>query len=77
MPTSARSGTLPTIRPGAEADLPELTELYNHYVRHSTATFDIEPFTPQRRRREWFAHYRATGPHRLLVAVDGADVPLG
>lgn len=57
------------IRPGAEADLPALTAIYHHYVLHSVATFDAEPFA---HRSEWLSHYQATGPHRLLVAeVDG------
>lgn len=66
-----------TIRSGAESDVPALTALYNHYVVHSIATFDLEPFTPEQRRTQWFAHYRDDGPHRLLVAVDDADAPLG
>jgi len=60
-----------TVRAGAEADLPALTRIYNHFVEHTVATFDVEPFTAEGR-REWFSHYAATGPHRLLVAdVDG------
>jgi len=60
-----------TVRAGAEADLPALTRIYNHFVEHTVATFDVEAFTTEGR-REWFSHYAATGPHRLLVAdVDG------
>ena len=59
------------VRAGTEADLPALTRIYNHYVEHSVATFDVEPFSVDAR-RDWFAHHGATGPHRLLVAeVDG------
>jgi phosphinothricin acetyltransferase len=47
-----------------------LTELYNHYVRETVATFDIEPWTVAQR-SAWFDHYAETGRHRLLVAVDG------
>jgi phosphinothricin acetyltransferase len=56
------------IRKGCEDDLVPLNELYNHYVRETHITFDIEPITMQRR-AEWFGHYNAVGPHRLLVAV--------
>lgn len=60
-----------TVRSATEADLTALTRIYNHFVEHSVATFDIEPFTVGSR-REWFGHYGATGPHQLLVAeVDG------
>lgn len=61
------------VRSGAETDLPALTAIYNHYIRYDHATFDVEPFSVERR-RAWFAAYADTGPHRLLVAVAGADV---
>lgn len=61
------------IRPAVEADLERLTEIYNHYILHTAATFDIEPFTMERR-REWFRHYAASGPYRVLVAHDGRDL---
>ncbi|MDQ2782573.1 N-acetyltransferase family protein [Lapillicoccus sp.] len=57
------------LRPGGEDDLPALTELYNHYVTSSLATFDDVPFTIDQR-REWLHHYDTTGPHRLVVAVE-------
>lgn len=60
-----------TIRPAAEADLPALTALYNHYIEHTPITFDTEPWTLQAR-REWFSHYGTSGRHRLLVA-EGAN----
>ena len=58
------------IRAGVAGDLAELTALYNHYVEGSLATFDDVPFTLDQR-REWLSHYATTGPHRLLVAVEG------
>ncbi|MGZ4120922.1 MAG: N-acetyltransferase family protein [Actinomycetota bacterium] len=57
------------VRPAVADDIPRLTEIYNHYVESSQATFDVEPVTIEQR-REWFSHYSSTGPHRLLVAVD-------
>lgn len=47
--------------------------VYNHWVRESPATFDLEPFTMDER-REWFSHYAPTGRHRLLVAEDDGGV---
>jgi phosphinothricin acetyltransferase len=61
------------IRDAAASDLPALTSLYNHYVEHSPATFDIEPFSVEAR-QEWFQHYAPTGPYRLLVAIDGGTL---
>jgi phosphinothricin acetyltransferase len=59
-------------RPARIADLPRLTEIYNHYVVHSPATFDLEPKTLEQR-AEWFAQFAETGRYRLVVAeADGA-----
>lgn len=65
--------TTATIRVATEADLPRLTEIYNHYVVNTPTTFDLEPFTVDQR-REWFARYAATGRHRLLVAEHDRSV---
>lgn len=65
----------PTIRAAVPADLVALTALYNHYVTESHCTFDATPLTVELR-RVWFEQHADSGPHRLLVAVDG-DVLLG
>lgn len=56
-----------TIRAATDADLPRLTEIYNHYVTETPTTFDVEPFTVDQR-REWFSHYGTSGRCRVLVA---------
>jgi phosphinothricin acetyltransferase len=61
------------IRPASDGDLPSLTEIYNHYVVSSYVTFDLEPVTLDER-REWFAQFAMTGPHRLLVAHEDGVV---
>ena len=61
------------VRDGAAADLPVLTSIYNHYVEHSPATFDLERFSVEAR-RTWLDHYADSGPHRLLVAIDAGEV---
>jgi phosphinothricin acetyltransferase len=63
------------VRPGQPADLPALTDLYNHYVETSHVTFDTHPF-PVERRAQWFSHYDTSGPHRLFVATANGD-PVG
>ena len=62
-----------TIRPALIDDLPRLVEIFNHYVEHSTATFETRPVTVEERRR-WFDTYSDRGRYRLLVAVDGERV---
>jgi phosphinothricin acetyltransferase len=61
------------IRRGAGDDLPALTELYNHYVRETAITFDVEPFTLETR-RPWFEQFAAQGRHQLFVAERGGRV---
>ncbi|MBD0746440.1 GNAT family N-acetyltransferase [Streptomyces sp. CBMA152] len=57
------------VRPGVEADVEALTEIYNHYVRETAITFDTVAFTPQER-LSWLRSHPEDGPHRLLVAQD-------
>ncbi|MGW0995412.1 N-acetyltransferase family protein [Streptomyces sp. NPDC002523] len=57
------------VRAGTEADLDALTALYNHYVRETPITFDMEAFTPEER-RPWLLSHPEDGPHRLMVATD-------
>src|SRR6476646_3116249 len=62
------------IRPASRDDLPRLTEIYNHYVLHTPVTFDIEPYTVERR-MSWFGQFDTTGRYRLVVAEqDGVVV---
>ncbi|MGY1456671.1 N-acetyltransferase family protein [Streptomyces sp. SS8] len=57
------------VRAGEEGDLPDLTDIYNHYVRETPVTFDTEPLAPEAR-RPWLLSHPKDGPHRLLVALD-------
>ncbi len=55
-----------TIRPATEADLTVINDIYNHYVLHSTCTYQEEPETMDDR-RQWFE--RHGGKHPIIVAV--------
>jgi phosphinothricin acetyltransferase len=61
------------IRPAARADLPRLTQIYNHYVLTSPVTFDLEPLSIEQR-MAWFIEHVNTGRHRLLVAEEAGLV---
>jgi phosphinothricin acetyltransferase len=61
------------IRAAVRDDLPRLTEIYNHYVVNTPVTFDVEPYTVERR-EPWFAQFGATGRYRLLVAEEEGKV---
>jgi phosphinothricin acetyltransferase len=59
------------IRPAAEADLAAVRDIYNHYVAHSTCTFQVEPDTAAER----LAWFRGRGPaHPVTVAEVGGEV---
>jgi phosphinothricin acetyltransferase len=62
-----------SIRTAARGDLPRLTEIYNHYVIHTPVTFDIEPYTVEKR-AAWFDQFGATSRYRLLVAEENGIV---
>ncbi|MFD7710307.1 GNAT family N-acetyltransferase [Streptomyces sp. NPDC059786] len=62
------------VRPGVEADLEALTDLYNHYVRETPITFDTAVFTPAER-RPWLLSHPVDGPHRLMVATGPDRAP--
>ncbi len=55
------------IRQAVRADLASLTDIYNHYVTTSHATFDLDEFTVESR-TPWFDDHRANSRHLLLVA---------
>jgi len=61
------------IRPAVRTDLPRLTEIYNYFVVNTPVTFDVEPYTVERR-GAWFEQFALTGRHRLLVAEDNGVV---
>jgi phosphinothricin acetyltransferase len=66
-----------TVRPAVPADLPALTGIYNHYVLHTSITFDTQPFTPEGRQAWFDDHASSPSRMRLLVALDTGGTILG
>jgi phosphinothricin acetyltransferase len=62
-----------SVRPATRADLPRLTEIYNHYVISTPITFDLKPVTVDERVR-WFEEHAGTARHRLFVAEIAGSV---
>ncbi len=58
------------IRPAEASDLAALARIYDHYIVHSTITFDLEPFGAEGW-RAWFEGFDLRGRHRLFVADAG------
>ena len=56
-----------------EEDLKRLTEIYNYYIIHSHATFDIDIYSIQKR-QNWFRQFAAQGPYRLFVARSEGNI---
>ncbi len=74
---SDQQGTSIHCRPARADDLTELTAIYNHYVTHTSITFDVDPVSVADR-AGWLARFGVSGPYRLLVAeLDGAGGLLG
>jgi len=64
-----------TVREAEPADLPDVRELYNHYVANSTVTFDEAPWSlPELRKK--YARVRELG-YPFLVAVAPGGTVLG
>lgn len=60
------------VRDARPADLPALLEIYNDAVVHTTASWDLLPWTPVEH-AEWYAT-KAGRDHPVLVADDDGDV---
>ncbi|MFT7246026.1 MAG: phosphinothricin acetyltransferase [Candidatus Azotimanducaceae bacterium] len=55
------------------ADLPELTEIYNHYVLNTAFTFDTTPFSAADR-KTWLTQFEPASIHQCLVAKRNNDI---
>jgi len=71
--TGATTGT--TIRRIERGDLPALLDIYNHYVRTTPITFDIEEQTLGQR-MAWFESFASAGRYQCFVAVQDGQ-PIG
>jgi phosphinothricin acetyltransferase len=56
------------IRQAQSGDLAALTEIYNHFVRETPITFDLEPFAPEAR-RAWLEGFAPSGRYQIFVAM--------
>ena len=61
------------IRLAAESDLGPVNDIYNHYVLHSTATYQEEP-EPMAGRRAWFGRH---GPRHPVTVAEAGGLVVG
>jgi len=59
----------PHIRFAILEDLQGITDIYNHYVESSAATFDIRPWKTEER-IQWFEQFTEGSSHQCWVLVD-------
>src|SRR5438046_4560408 len=71
MPSDLLVGRALTVRDAAEADLAQITAIWNHEVLWTDATTDTEPRNA-RAEREWFERHPALYP--IVVAATGGAV---
>jgi phosphinothricin acetyltransferase len=57
----------PVLRRARSGDLEALTGIYNHYVRETPITFDLEPNALEQRRK-WLEDFDESGRHQIFVA---------
>lgn len=62
---------MPTLRPATMSDLPAINAIYNHYVLHSTSTYQTVPSTAEER-EAWFDQHG--GKHPVIVAEENGNV---
>jgi L-amino acid N-acyltransferase YncA len=55
------------IRPATESDLAAINDIYNHYVLHSTCTYQDQPESIEDR-RDWFNHHGDRHPVTVAEA---------
>jgi phosphinothricin acetyltransferase len=61
------------ITAATEDDLPVIVSILNYSAANSIAHFDTRPASVAER-RDWFGHFSANGPYRLVVARRGDQV---
>src|SRR4051794_35793822 len=59
------------IRPATAADLQAINDIYNHYVRNSTCTYQTDPETIESR-HAWFASHGP--PHPITIAEQSGHI---
>ncbi len=62
------------VRAAAPLDAAAINRIYNHYVRHTAITFEVEPWSAERR-QAWIGEFGGDGDspyHALVAELDGA-----
>src|ERR1700712_4866788 len=60
-----------SIRPAVESDLPDVREIYNHYVLNSSVTFDERPQTLAALRKKFATSQKLGMPYLVAQSPSG------
>ena len=63
----------PIIRLAIVDDLPAINAMYNHYVLHSTCTYQLEP-TSREDRQKWFGDHGIRMPVTVALSAEGTVI---
>jgi len=61
------------IRTGKHTDVSAITDIFNFYIEHTNARFEVDPFTVENR-QEWFSQFSSRTKHQLYVAIENGLV---
>ncbi|MDF1838476.1 MAG: GNAT family N-acetyltransferase [Planctomycetota bacterium] len=73
MQENPKAGEPWVIRHGTPEDLAGICEIYNHYVHHSVATFDLHPWEVKEK-RDWMAQFKREGRSQMFVAERAGQI---
>ena len=62
-----------SVRAAARSDAAAINRIYNHYIRNTTITFDVEAWSTQRR-QTWLDEFPARGPYYVLVSECNGEI---
>jgi phosphinothricin acetyltransferase len=61
------------IRVGKLSDIVAITDIFNFYIEHTNARFEVHAFT-QENRLNWFSQFSCNSKHQLFVAIKDGEL---
>ena len=61
------------IRKGYLSDIAGITDIFNFYIEHTNARFEVTQFSIENR-QEWFSQFSSNPKHQLFVATENGEL---
>ncbi|MBC7005014.1 N-acetyltransferase [Photobacterium sp. BZF1] len=61
------------IRKGYLSDIAGITDIFNFYIEHTNARFEVAQFSIENR-QEWFSQFSSNPKHQLFVATENGEL---